>query len=217
MKEIFDGVYGEGRNIYTKNLVPGKRVYGENLVKKDIEYREWNPSRSKLGAAIANSIKNMPIKKSSKILYLGASTGTTVSHVSDISCRGIVYGIEFAERVFRNLVDLSKQRANLIPVLADCRKPEEYPWVEEVDVVFVDVSQPDEIEISIRNAKEFLKKGGHLMIAIKSQSIDVTKDPKKIYDESMKKLKISGFEILEIINLEPYEKHHAMIIAKMLS
>jgi fibrillarin-like pre-rRNA processing protein len=215
MKETFPNVYREGKKLYTKNAVPGKKVYGEPLAKKDgVEYREWNPGRSKLGAAIANGIENMPISKNSKVLYLGASTGTTISHVSDIAERGAVYGIEFAERVFRELIDLSKNRNNLIPILADCRKPEEYCWVEEVDVVFVDVSQPDEIEISIRNAKEFLKPKGILMIAVKSQSIDVTKDPEKIYKESAKKLEESGFDVLEIIDLEPFEKHHAMIVAR---
>ncbi|MBI2076042.1 MAG: fibrillarin-like rRNA/tRNA 2'-O-methyltransferase [Candidatus Aenigmarchaeota archaeon] len=212
MKEVFPGIFREGNKIYTENLVSGIRVYGEKLVN---DKREWIVERSKLAAAILNGLKEMPIKEGSKILYLGASTGTTVSHVSDIiKLEGIVYAIEFAERVFRNLIDLTKQRKNIVAIMADARKPEEYAWVEECDAVYVDIADPQESEIAIRNAKEFLKEGGHLLVAIKSQSIDVTKPPAQVYKEESEKLKKAGFFVIQLIDLEPYEQKHAMIIAR---
>ena len=212
MKEIFDGVFRDGKNLYTKNLVPGRKVYGEKLVG---DKREWDPSRSKLGAAIANGLKELPIKPSCKVMYLGASTGTTVSHVSDIvGADGFVYAIEFAERVLRNLLDLSKERRNIAAIKADARKPAEYAWAEECDVVFCDVADPQETEIAARNADEFLRKGGHIMISIKSQSIDVTKQPAQIYEQEREKLEKAGFHIVQIIDLEPYEQKHAMIVAR---
>ena len=214
MNEIFIGVFRDGKKLYTVNAALGRRVYGEKLVKKDVEYREWAPERSKLGAAIANRMKIMPIGIQSSVLYLGASTGTTVSHVSDIACNGIVYAVEFAERVFRPLLDLQKVRKNIAPLLADARKPETYGWVEACDVVFADVAQPDETEIAIRNAKTFLKKGGFIMVSIKSQSIDVTKNPKDVYREQATKLEKAGFTVVETVNLEPYEDKHALIVAK---
>lgn len=55
---------------------------GENQDK--IEYRVWNPFRSKLGAAILSGVDNIHMPPGSKVLYLGAASGTTVSHVSDI-------------------------------------------------------------------------------------------------------------------------------------
>ncbi len=211
MKEIFSGVFAEGKKLYTEALVPGN-VYGEKSVGNK---REWIAERSKLGAAIAKGMKEMPISEGSIVLYLGASTGTTVSHVSDlIKINGIVYAVEFAERVFRNLSDLAKQRKNIAPILADVRKPEGYSWVEECDAVFCDVSQPDETAIAIRNANEFLKEGGFLLIAIKSQSIDVTKAPQQVYKEEAEKLKKAGFMVLQLIDLEPYEQKHALILAK---
>lgn len=211
MKEIFNGVFKDGKKLYTINLVPGARVYGESL--RD-EYREWVPERSKLAAAILNGLKEFPIKNGSKILYLGASTGTTASHISDIvKENGIIYAIEFAERVFRSLIELTSKRKNIVPIFADCRKPEEYYWVEECDVVFCDLAQPDETEIAIRNA-EFLKEGGFLLISIKSRSIDVTKEPKIIYKQEADKLRKSGFEILQVVDLKPYEKDHAVILAR---
>ena len=214
MKQLSEGVWKDGSRLYTKNYAIGKKVYDEKLVKhEDMELREWNPSRSKLGAAIVNNMKNISLSRDSKILYLGASTGTTVSHVSDICSDGIVYSIEFAERVFRSLLGISESRKNIAPIFADARKPEIYSWIEECDLVFVDVSQPDETQIAIRNAETFLKIGGILMIAVKSQSIDVTKKPEEVYEQEAGKLVAAGYEVLEVIDLEPHEEKHAMIVA----
>ena len=97
--------------------------------------------------------------------------------------------------------------------MADARKPEVYAWIEEVDIVYIDVAQPDEIEIFIRNCKEFLKKDGYGMISIKSRSIDVTKSPREIYREALKKLE-KDFELIDWKTLDPYEKAHAFIVVK---
>lgn len=212
MKEIFPGVFKDGNKIYTTNLIQGKRVYGEHLAG---DKREWQPERSKLGAAILNGLKEMPIKEGSVILYLGASTGTTVSHVSDIVGRdGFVYGIEFAERVLRSLLGLANDRKNIAALKADARKPEQYKWIEECNVVFADLAQPDETYIALRNCDEFLKSSGFLFLSVKSQSIDVTKKPKEIYEQEKRKIEKAGFEILQMINLEPYEEKHCLIVAK---
>ena len=79
----------------TENLVVGNQVYKEKLVKKkDIEYRLWDPFRSKLAASIMNGLEIFPITDKSNILYLGVSTGTTISHISDIvGPRGIIFGV----------------------------------------------------------------------------------------------------------------------------
>ncbi len=211
MKEIFHGVFRKGNDLFTINLVPGKRVYGERLVN---EYREWIPQRSKLAAAILNGLKDFPFTEGSKVLYLGASTGTTPSHVSDIAGEsGIIYAVEFSESVFHKLIDLAKQRKNIVPVMADARKPEEYGWVEECDVVYADIADPQQTQIAIRNT-EFLKQGGYLLVAVKSQSIDITKQPKQVYKEESEKLRIAGFSVLQVINLEPFEEKHCMIVAR---
>ena len=215
MKEMTNGIYKDGREIFTVNAVPGSKVYGEQIIKKDREYRHWDPTRSKLAAAILNCLKT-EIRPGAKILYLGASTGTTPSHLSDIiGAGGIIYAVEFAERVFRSLLDLSEKRNNIAPFLADSRKPETYGWIENVDIVYCDIAQPDETEIAIRNAKIFLKKDGLLMIAIKSQSIDVTKKPDDVYKTEAEKLKRAGFNVLQLIDLEPYEEKHGFIAASL--
>ena len=153
MSQIFPWIFKEGKILFTINLVPGTKVYGEKLIKKDKEYREWDAERSKLCAAILNGLNEMPIKEESKILYLGASTGTTPSHISDIvGKKGIVYSVEFSERVFRNLLQLAEKRSNIAPIFADARKIEDYNLVEEVDVVYCDIADPQECEIAIRNS-----------------------------------------------------------------
>lgn len=211
MKEIFPGIFKKGNELYTKNMMPGIRVYGEKLVN---EYREWNPQRSKLAAAIINGMKEMPVEQGSKVLYLGASTGTTPSHVSDIVGEtGIIYAVEFSESVFHKLIELAKQRKNIVPIMADARKPENYFWVEECDIVYVDIADPQESEIAMRNAEEFLKDGGYIFVAVKSQSIDVTKQPKQVYKEEAEKIR-KAYSVLQVINLEPHEEKHAMIVAR---
>ncbi len=217
MKEIFPGVFKRGEKLFTRNLTPGESVYGEELViVGDEEFRTWIPTRSKAAAAILNGLKNFPIRTGGRILYLGAATGTTISHFSDlIKARGIIYGVEFSPRCMRELVKLAELRKNIVPILADARKPHDYAWVEEVELVYCDVAQPDEVDIAMRNARMFLKVNGWLMIAIKSRSIDVTREPEEIYESEVKKLESGGFEVVELVDLEPYEKDHAMVIAKL--
>jgi fibrillarin-like pre-rRNA processing protein len=177
--------------------------------------RLWDPTTSKLAAAILKGLKMFEFTKESRILYLGASTGTTVSHLSDMmNEKGIIYAIEFSERVFRSLLELSAERSNIAPLLMDARTPEKYAWIEECDIVYMDIAQPDQTQIALRNADAFLKKGGILYIVVKSQSIDVTKHPKQVYEQEKNKTKAAGYDVLEVIDLEPYEDKHAMIVAK---
>lgn len=220
-KHKFPGVYividdDGSEKIATKNLVPGQKVYGERVIKwEGEEYRIWNPNRSKLGAAILNGLKNFPIKPGSTVLYLGIASGTTASHVSDIvGWEGKIFGIEFSPRVLRELVPLVEERRNIIPILGDATKPEEYrALVTKVDVIFEDVAQPTQAKILIDNAKAYLKSGGYGMISVKSRSIDVTKEPEEVFREVEKELS-EYFEVVERISLEPYEKDHALIVVR---
>lgn len=214
----FEGIFLVDGKIATINLTPGEKVYGEELIKeKNVEYRFWDIYRSKPAAAFKKGLKEFPLQKGMKILYLGIASGTTSSHFSDIIERdGIIYGVDVAERVLRDLIRVADKRGNIVPILADARKPEEYQnqIFEKVDLVYEDVADPDQIKILIRNCEKFLKPKGFAMIAIKSQSIDVIKEPKQIYEESLKELK-KYFEILDKVELDPYEKHHLFVVMRM--
>ncbi len=207
------------KKLATENLVIGNQVYKEKLIKKkDTEYRLWNPFRSKLAAAIMNGLEVFPFQEKSSVLYLGVSTGTTVSHVSDIvGPQGIVFGVEHASRVARDFLDrVASHRKNIIPIIQDARQPQQYFSVyTKVNVVYVDIAQPDQTEIAIANCKMFLKNEGYLFLVIKARSIDVTKAPRKIFEKEKNKLK-ENFEIIQVIDLSPYDKDHVMVIAKYL-
>jgi len=209
------------KKLATKNLVPGKNVYGERLVKcMGVEYRLWDPFRSKLAAAILKNLKIVPIQPDHKVLYLGAASGTTASHVSDIvGATGHVYCIEFASRAIRELVNnVCEFRPNMSPILADARLPERYSMiVQKVDDIYCDIAQPEQAKVLADNAKLFLADGGGVMLAIKAQSIDVTKEPSEVYEQEIKTLKARGFQVKEVVDLEPYDKAHVMIVAQLLS
>ncbi len=220
VREIHEKVYiiNNGRKILsTKNLTPGVTFYGEPVYNiRGIEYRSWNPNRSKLAAAILNHLNTLPIKSGKKVLYLGAASGTTVSHVSDIIGRiGHVWGVEFSSRSLRDLIDkVSRYRDNISPIFADARNPYMYSrMLPLVDVLFSDVAQPDQAQIVVDNSKLFLKKHGCAILCVKSRSIDVSGEPEAIFMAQASILNSEGFEIHQVINLEPFEKDHAIIMA----
>jgi len=208
------------QKLATENFVAGNKVYDERFVSiNGIEYRVWDPFRSKLAAAITKGLELMPIGEGSSVLYLGASTGTTVSHVSDIIGKsGIVYGVEVSARVAREFIEnVAEKRSNIIPIVADARKPESYGVIlSKVDVVYADIAQPDQTQITIQNCQAHLKRGGYLLMVVKSRSIDVTKEPREVFLEESRKLQDAGFTIKQVLKLEPFDKDHAIILAHML-
>ena len=223
MEDTTDSIFwftvdGE-KKLATENLVPKKQVYKEKLVvKKGIEYRLWDPFRSKLAACLMNGLTDFPFKENSNVLYLGVSTGTTISHISDIiGPKGTVFGVEHSSRVARDFLDrVACYRKNIVPIIQDAKRPDQYFSVfSRVDVVYVDIAQPDQTKIAITNCKMYLKKRGILFLVIKTRSIDVVKDPKMVIKDEIKKLE-TLFEIKQTIDLHPYDKDHAMVIATLL-
>jgi fibrillarin-like pre-rRNA processing protein len=206
------------RTLGTRNLVPGNAVYGERLVKfEGNEYRLWDPYRSKLAAAILKGLEAVPICPNQKVLYLGAASGTTASHISDIVGEGgHVYCVEFASRSLRELVNnVVAFRYNMSPILADARLPESYSrMVERVDSIYCDVAQPEQARLLADNADMFLADGGWVLLAIKAQSIDVTKEPSVVFENEIAVLEARGFHVSQVVGLEPFDKAHAMVVAQ---
>lgn len=218
--EIYQVFLEDGaQRLATRNLTPGRAVYGERLIRfKKIEYRIWDAFRSKLAAAIIKGVQRVPITRGDRVLYLGAASGTTPSHVSDIVGKeGHVYCVEFASRSIRELIsNVAAYRLNMSPFLEDARFPEKYAMFipEKVDCVYCDIAQPEQAKLLADNADVFLKPAGWIMLAVKAQSIDVTKDPLEVYKQEAKVLKKRGYDVKEIVRLEPYDKAHAMIVAQ---
>ena len=213
IKEKFPGVFLVDGKLATQATFKDYKPFGEQIVG---QYRLWDPTRSKLGAAIIKGLKLMPIDKGSKVLYLGIAHGFTSSYVADIVGKeGVIYGVEFSERPFTELLPIAKKYGNIVPILADARMPEKYSWIEKVDVVFVDIADPQMSEAAIRNAKAFLNMDGFVMIAIKARSIDVVEKPRVILEREVKKFKEAGFDVMEWFMLDPLEKDHGFILARM--
>lgn len=218
-----EGVFvarGKEDLLVTKNLTPGESVYGEKRISVDdpdgvkIEYRVWNPFRSKLAAGILGGIDKIHIGPGKKILYLGASSGTTVSHVADVvGPNGQVFAVEFSHRSGRDLINMAKKRTNVVPIIEDARHPHKYRMlVPAVDVIFADVAQPDQARIIALNAHHYLKAGGHIVISIKANCIDSTVDAATVFAREVKKLQEEKIKPQEQLTLEPYERDHALVV-----
>ncbi|XP_021765058.1 mediator of RNA polymerase II transcription subunit 36a-like [Chenopodium quinoa] len=211
---------GKEDALVTKNMVPGDSVYNEKRISvpqedgTKVEYRVWNPFRSKLAAAILGGVDNIWIQPGAKVLYLGAASGTTVSHVSDlVGPEGVVYAVEFSHRSGRDLVNMAKKRTNVIPIIEDARHPAKYRMlVGMVDVIFSDVAQPDQARILALNATYFLKAGGHFVISIKANCIDSTSPAEAVFAAEVKKLQQEQFKPMEQVTLEPFERDHACVV-----
>ncbi|KAJ1524259.1 hypothetical protein ONE63_010774 [Megalurothrips usitatus] len=211
--------HGKEDALVTINLVPGDAVYGEKKIEVEnegtkVEYRVWNPFRSKLAAAILGGVDQIHMPPGSKVLYLGAASGTTVSHVADIvGPEGLVYAVEFSHRSGRDLLNVAKKRTNIIPIIEDARHPHKYRMlVGMVDTVFADVAQPDQARIVALNSQYFLKNGGHFVISIKANCIDSTAAPEAVFAEEVKKLQADKLKPIEQLTLEPYERDHAVVV-----
>lgn len=217
MRKKLGGVYSLRGAIATVNLTPGRRVYGEKLLRyRGRELRLWNPWRSKLSAAIHKGLKKLPIEKSSRVLYLGAAQGTTPSHVSDIASGGTVYCVELSHHPMGKLLEVCTHRENMVPILGDASKPGDYlHLLEKVDILYQDIAHPRQVEVMLENGELFLMQGGYSMLAIKSRSISLEK-PKKVYAREIEKLESKGFKVLQKLKLDPYEKDHAFVVARKL-
>jgi len=214
--EVYEESGKRRKSIFTKNLVPGKSVYGERLISQEgVEYREWNPDKSKICAAILKGCPDIKMRKGDTVLYLGAASGTTVSHVSDIVGEsGFVFALDFAPRVVRDLVFLCETRENIAPMLEDANRPERYiSRLSQADIIFQDIAQKSQVDIFLKNINLFLKKGGFAMLAVKSRSIDVTKNPREIFKRVREQLE-KELIITDYRELEPFQKDHCLFICK---
>jgi len=189
------------------NYPEGALQYGGKL------YRPWSPATSKLSSMILKGMQ-IPLNAQSRVLYLGAASGTTVTHVSDIAADGIVFAVEFAARPARDLLRAIADRDNVIPMIADARRPDLYPpFVDHADFLYQDVAQPDQADIAIANAEKYLASGGYAAIAIKARSISAGGDVKDIFRNEIERL-AERFEIIEKISLEPLHHDHMAVLCR---
>jgi len=181
-------------------------VYNERMLG---DSRVWDPFRSKLSALYYVG-KGIELTHGMRVLYLGAANGTTVSHVADYV--DVVYAVEFAPRPMQDLLEVSRRRKNVIPIMADAARPEQYaPLIEAVDLLYQDVAQPEQASIALRNCS-FLKSGGILVLMLKTRSVDVRKEPDEVFKDTLAALTSARLIVQESVWLAPYHHDHAAII-----
>ena len=205
------GVYRIGRDLYTRNAVPGETVYGEDLRSESgTEYRRWDPWRSKLAAYLANGAPAPMWAGARTVLYLGAAHGTTVSHLSDALPDATVFAVEKSPPVFAPLLALARRRRNIIPILADAQLPERYAAdVGPVDLLVQDVAQRDQSRIYRENAAACRAKRGILMLKIRS--VTQRLPPNRVVRESRRELDAAGLSVGEGVDLGPFSREHVAL------
>ena len=211
----WEGVATDGSWLLTRNRVPGTSVYGESLPREGgIEYRRWDANRSKLAAYLKCGGRVWGFRATSSVLYLGAGSGTTASHVSDICREGTITAVEISARAFRDLLRLAETRPNLVPVLGDATKPETYGGrLGAVDVLYQDVAQRDQAGIFLKNIR-WIAPGGTGYLMVKARSEDMAQAPARIFEAAKLELLNAGLKILDLRVLSPYQLDHAALVVQ---
>ena len=221
------GVRREGRSLWTRNAVRGVSLRGERR-KTDsrIEWRAWAASKSKVAAALlrtSNNPSELLPETGSTCLYLGASYGSTVSHIHDHVCGsgnhhgGQVVAVEISPRAMRELSTLAASRPGLVPVLADARVPSQVvPFMRgKADWMHQDLSIADQAQSFVNMAQAFLKPGGTGLLSLKAASERASQgDDDSRFAMAEQILEDSELRLIERIDLTGLEEQHVLFHVK---
>ena len=173
-------------------------------LKKNKKWMSWNPYHSKLSAYVLAGGSEWPFEKRSKILYLGAAEGNTISFLSHICHEGRIIGVDISAVAMAELLVLAEKRKNIIPFLGDAHFPKKYrPHTSIPDIMYQDIAQRDQVEIFIRNYDFFEPKCGFLMLKSRSSP---GKD-NEVFRDSERKLK-SRFKKVDAVDITKWAKGH---------
>ncbi len=209
----WDGVYREGRDLYTVNATPGIRVYGETLrVDRGVEHRLWDPFRSKLAALLLRGAPDRLLSGVRSALYLGGAHGTTVSHLSDAWPSATIFVVEKSPTSFAPLLALARRRGNLLPLLADAQLPERYQAdVGTVEILYQDVAQRNQAAIFVENARACLASGGRGVLMLKVRSVTQRRPAAAIVREARETLTRGGLTVRSETSLLPFSREHVAL------
>jgi fibrillarin-like pre-rRNA processing protein len=208
------GVFREGRELYTRNLCPGASVYGERRIEREgVEYRSWDPFRSKLAALLLRGAPPTLPSRVDSILYLGAAHGTTASHVSDLWPDASIFVIEKSVTSFVPLLALARARTNLMPILADAQLPERYRAdVGLVDLLYQDVAQRAQAAIFAENASVALAPRGLGVLMLKIRSVTQRRTANEVVRAARRELEAAGLSIHAEVPLAPFSREHVALV-----
>jgi fibrillarin-like pre-rRNA processing protein len=212
----WEGVYREGRDLYTVNRTPGTKVYGESLsTVEGVEYRAWDPFRSKLAAFLLKGAPEDVLGKPRTVLYLGASHGTTASHLSDLWPQATIFAIEKSPTSFAPLLALARTRPGLVPILADAQLPERYQAdVGAVDLLYQDIAQRNQAGIYVENARACLAPGGRGVLMLKVRSVTQQRPTASVVREARSALVAAHLAVTYETALSPFSREHVALAVR---
>lgn len=165
----------------------------------------------KLGAYRANGGTGWDARPDEPVLYLGAAEGVTAQSIARLVPQAPVIAVEKSPVASLNLIETAQDVDNLVPYLADARRPGTYaPLVPSLGLIYQDVAQRDQVEIFLDNVRAFEPRRG--LLAVKAPSIAVDRAPEDVFEEAAEQVGKVG-EIVDVVDLEPYHRDHAMIVA----
>jgi fibrillarin-like pre-rRNA processing protein len=209
----WEGVVRAGRELYTPNLLPGSRVHSEELRSEDgVEFRHWDPFRSKLAAFLLNGGADV-WRGARSVLYLGGSHGTTASHLSDLLPDAEIFVVEKSPVSFAPLLGLSRLRPNLLPILADAQLPERYlADVGRVDLLYQDIAQRGQAAIFAENAAACLAPEGVGLLMLKVRSVTQARPGRAVVEEARDVLAAAGRPVRSSVDLAPFAREHVALL-----
>ncbi len=173
---------------------------------------DWDPNKSKWKAALQKGLDIKP-NENDNILYLGASSGTTVGQISKLT-KGIVFAVENSPDMAIELVKLAEKNKNIAPIFSDARDVDYIKkslFEKSINILFQDIPSTDQVNILI-NASSLLSKDGKILFSLKTQSIS-QQSPQITFKKTEEALN-EKFRILSKINLEPYHKKHYFFVLR---
>ena len=222
------GIRKEGRTLWSRNANKGSSVRGERRKREGrVEWRRWDPYRSKVAAALlmtSNDPSNLIPRPGDTCLYLGASSGTTVSHIHDMVCgsgnhhNGQIIAVEISPRMMRELGSLAEDRSGLVPVLSDARETWSYTTMmrEKANWIHQDLSIADQAENFIKIARSTLQAGGIGLFSLKAASERHSEgDDQSRFSSAEKLLKESELELVERIDISKFQDQHVVFVVKL--
>ena len=214
---IYESAEGrEQRPCYFTKALDDLRFYREyRVLWRGEEYRYWNPHRSKWGIHITRNLVRDLVRPDISILYLGAATGSSVSHLADVVVEGSIYAVEFSAISFGRLRILGERRSQVFPLLFDASRPGSYQdLVPSVDLLYMDISQPNQFEIFKKNAELFLKESGTGLFVLKERSISISKKASVIQETVERQIPETGMVVVQKYDLLPYDKDHMCYVIR---
>ncbi|HEX9710378.1 MAG TPA: fibrillarin-like rRNA/tRNA 2'-O-methyltransferase [Candidatus Thermoplasmatota archaeon] len=210
----------DGRSFFTRHGGGGRPAYGEEVVRgpDGHPWRRFEPRRSKTAAALhAGGLgpELEAVLSSPPLLYLGAASGTSLSHLADIVAPEPAYGVEVAQRSFADLLENLRPWPNVFPVHADARRPAAYAaLVGRAGAIVQDVAAADQVAVLAGNARAFLPDGAPALLFLKARSVDSGADPPAVFEEAREALAAAGFGVREQRALEPFDRDHRAFLVR---